>query len=853
VTTDTTGEVTKQVQTVTLTIDGQKTTVPRGTTVLEAAREMGIDIPTFCWHPKLKSVGACRMCYVEIEKMPKLQVSCSLEAMDGMVVLTDSDKVRQGRRVVIEFILTNHPLDCPTCDKGGECDLQNLTFAHGFDDSRYTFMKHRWVDEGMATTFDDLKIGPEIVLNRNRCILCYKCVRANKEAFGEFDLGAFERGNITEINAAPGRKVDNPFSGNLVEICPVGALTNSDWRYKIRVWLTKQARSICPFTSSGSNTLLWKEDHQQKIFRVTSRPDDEIDDGWLADVTRYGYQMYRADDRLKTPLIKKDGKQVAAGWDEALNLVARKLKEIDDTKGNVCIGGLIAPFLDNATLHAFNKFIRVTIGSNNIDHRLDYPMLPNSADSPYSVLSSQPFSIADIDDSDVIVAFASDLLKEHPNEYLRMRKAHQFNGAKVFTLNPYAVKNADIAVADIVYRPGTHEHVINALCLAAVEMGLAEQSVGEGLKSRLPYQSADEAARQAGVDVEEIKLVARSLASAHKVSFVIGELLSRFRDREAASAALCNLVRLLKLNDKGQVARLARYCNSKGAEKLGLSPYPAPAVKAELAAVLGTMPEGEPVTTDKMMAEMSKERINAAIVMGADPVMLYPDREFARDSFSGLDFLVVCDQFETETTVLADVVLPLSSWAEFAGDYVNLEGRCQSTEAAIKPRFESLPGFDILQRLSGAMEAQLFADAAECDEQVKRLLAKDSVLPWPDDFLEVKSGSDEADPDYPVVLFIGDDPHHCAHLTEKAESLVNFCGEAYIEISPELASEIDAHEGDSVRVESPVGKIVGPVRISDLLEGKVAFVPRNFSSTAVTSLLMRKKRLNYVKTSKVAT
>jgi NADH-quinone oxidoreductase subunit G len=411
---------TKAVATVTLTIDGKSITVPKGTTVLEAALQNGIHIPTFCWHPKLKSVGACRMCYVEIEKMAKLQVSCATEAVEGMVVHTDSDNVKQGRRAIIEFILLNHPLDCPTCDKGGECDLQDLTFAHGYDDSRFDFRKSRFVDEGSTSTFDDVRIGPEIVLNRNRCILCYKCVRANKEAFGEYDLGAYERGNITQINSAPGEKVDNPFSGNLVEICPVGALTNSDWRYKIRVWLTKTTPSLCNFTSSGTNTLFYKEDHQNKIFRTTSRRNDDIDDGWLPDVTRYGYQIVNSPDRLRVPLIKKEGKQVEATWDEALDLIHKHFTEISDKMGSVCIGGLASPSLDNKSLYAFSKFFRTVLNSNNVDFRSDYRMLPPDAETVFSRLCSRPFKIADIDDSDVVFVFGSDLLREHPNEYLRI-------------------------------------------------------------------------------------------------------------------------------------------------------------------------------------------------------------------------------------------------------------------------------------------------------------------------------------------------------------------------------------------------------------------------------------------------
>ena len=314
-----------KVDTVTFTVDGKSVTVPKGTTVFDAAKSLGIVIPAFCNHPKLKPVGACRMCYVEIDKMPKLQVSCATLASEGMVVHTSSNKVKDGRKAVLEFTLINHPLDCPTCDKGGECDLQNLTFDHGYDDSRFEFGKMRFTEGGEPTTFDDVRIGPEIILNRNRCILCYKCVRANKEAFGEYDLGAYERGNITEINAAPGEQVDNPFSGNLVEICPVGALTNTDWRYKIRVWLTKTSPSICNFTSSGSNILFYKEDHKNKVFRVTSNRNDQIDDGWISDVTRYGYQLINSPDRLQTPLIKKGGKQVKASWDEALDVIKKRL------------------------------------------------------------------------------------------------------------------------------------------------------------------------------------------------------------------------------------------------------------------------------------------------------------------------------------------------------------------------------------------------------------------------------------------------------------------------------------------------------------------------------------------------
>jgi len=839
------------VPTVTLTIDGHEITVPRGTTVLQAAKDLGIHIPTFCWHSKLKPVGACRMCYVEVEKMPKLQVSCALEAVDGMIVHTDSDTVKQGRKAVIEFILLNHPLDCPTCDKGGECDLQNLTFAHGIDDSRFDFQKYRFVEEGMATTFDDKKIGPEIVLNRNRCILCYKCVRANKEAFGEYDLGVYERGNIAEINAAPGQEVDNPFSGNLVEICPVGALTNSDWRYKIRVWLTQTVPSICNCSSSGTNTLFFKEEHKNKIYRVTSRPNDDIDDGWLSDISRYGYQLVNSPDRLTTPLVKKEGKQVQATWEEAMDVIGKRFGEIKDKFGGVCVGTLVAPNLDNASLYSASRLTRCVFKSNNIDFRGDYRMLPADPESPFMMLCSRPFSIADIDDSDVIVSFGSDLIREHHNEYLRIRKARNFGNARIFSITPYSVKSADVADYELVYKPGTEEVVINAVCLAAIEAGLVDKKLGDDLKAKISPASASQAAKQCGLDPDRIGALARALSEGKKITFFTGEIITRSRERDLIAAALINMHRLLGLNSKGQLAALARYANSKGAEKLGLLPQPIKSVADELRDIWGQYPDCGSNNTDAMMAQIKKEEIKGFLILGANPMMLYPDREFVKEGLEKLEFLVVCDLFETATTELADVVLPLASWAEYDGYYVNLEGRTQRASGAVKPVGKAKPGYEITRLIAEVMDSEHLVSDAELHDEIRRLLRLDTVIGFPKEFFEVKPAPDKEADGYAIALYTGDDPHHSGHLTEKSPSLANFVSEPYIEISPELAASYNIEKGDSVRVESEIGKVILPARISEHMRGDVVLVPRNFPSKAVTSVLMRKRRVDRVKISKV--
>ncbi|MFZ1683548.1 MAG: NADH-quinone oxidoreductase subunit NuoG [Candidatus Zixiibacteriota bacterium] len=840
------------IKTVTLTIDGRTVTVPKGTTVLEASLGMGIHIPTFCWHPKLKPVGACRMCYVEIEKMPKLQVSCATEATEGMVVRTDSDQVKQGRKAVIEFLLINHPLDCPTCDKGGECDLQNLTFSHGYDDSRFEFFKKRRVDEDTKTTFDDKRIGPEIILNRNRCILCYKCVRSNKEAFGEYDLGAFERGNATEIDAAPGQQVNNPFSGNLVEICPVGALTNTDWRYKIRVWLTTTASAVDPFTSSGTNITFYKEDHKNQIFRSTSRRNDEIDDGWLPDVVRYGYQIAQATDRIKTPMVKKNGALVKATWEEALSTIAKRIDGISKSKGNVCIGGIAGPQLDAASLHSFNKLMRVVIGTNNVDFRTDYKALGTKTDSAYSILASQPFKTADIDSSDVIVVFGSDLIKEHPNEYLRIRKAYNFTHPRIYSINSFGVKSADIATMELIHKPGTEEAFINGLCLAAIEENVAVASDASSLAGQITPGSLADASVACGVAVPDLKSLAKAIAAGKKITFIAGEQVSRSRERDSISAALCNLNRLMGITQRGQMAVLAMYANSVGAEKLGLLPNPHPAVASELKSLWKELPSATGTATDAMIDTMVKGELDGLVVLGANPLMIHPDREHVKEALEKLDFLVVCDLVETETSAMADVVLPISSWAEYSGLYVNLEGRTQTSERGMKPLFESRPAHDAMSAIALAMGKKLFASDADRTTEIQKLLALNTSLPLPSGWQSARQAAVEADPAYPIQMVVGDDPHHRSYFTEKAASLAAFCSDAYAEISPELAESLDVQDGDALRIESKLGKMIAPARVSEHLEGNVVFVPRNFSASRVNALISRTARIDWVRLNKVS-
>jgi len=831
---------------VTLTIDGQEVTVPRPFTVLEAAQSLGIDIPTFCWHPKLKPVGACRMCYVEIEKRPKLEVSCATPVMEGMVVHTNSEKVKQGRRAVLEFILANHPLDCPTCDKGGECDLQDLTFAHGIDDSRYDFKKYRFIRD-KKSTFDDWRIGPEIIRNQNRCILCYKCVRANKEIFGEHDLGAFQRGNITEIMPPPGRQIENLYSGNLVQICPVGALTNTDWRYKIRVWKTQQVDSVCQFCADGCNIRFWKgAGGRKQIFRTTARRNDAIDEGWICDVGRYGYQVVHAEGRLTTPLIKKDDTQLPATWEEALGLVARKFKEIKDKKGGVCIGGMISSAIDNRSLYAFSKFMRQTLNSNNVDFRTDYKMLPEEHGDLYSRMAGQKFKIADIEKSDLIIVIGSNLIKEHPIVNLRVRKTVEKLGAILYTLNPFTTKSGDISTDEMIYDIGTLEALLNGVCAS-----LAEGNDKGKLESLIDPKTADTASSICGIETERIKNFAEAVKNGKNVTLIVGELVTSSSYRELLSAAINNLIVLSGLSDKGQIGFLAKYSNSMGAQKLGVMAHLSEKKTNLLKSKWDSYPESKGLAADRMILSATKEDLDAMFIVGTNLLLTYPDGQFVKDGLDKLDFLVVADSYETETTALADVVLPLSSWVEYDGSFVNLEGTEQSFKAAIKPIGHSLPAYSIFDKITKELKTTLYNSTDDLDNDISDILKLEDSNNYKPELREAKYVKADINEEYPYALYIVDELHHFGQMTEKSKSLSAFCGEAFVEMSPSMAEKSKVDNGTLIRIESEVGKIVLPVKISELIDNDVLMVTRNFSASPVNLLQMRKRRIDRVKLTRV--
>lgn len=353
---------------ITLTIDGHKVRASKGTTILQAARTVGIHIPYYCYHPGLSVVGSCRMCLVEIEKLPKLQPSCATPVSEGMVVRTQTPEALKNRRAVLEFLLLNHPLDCPVCDQAGECELQNYYMDHGIYDARF--------NENKTKRKKAFPIGPHVILDQERCILCTRCVRFVSEVSKTSEIGVHERGHRSEIDVFPGRELDNPYSGNVVDICPVGALTDRDFRFQCRVWFLGRTDSICPGCSRGCNIEIHYNErynpryHDRRIHRLKPRFNEDVNGYWMCDEGRYAYHAIDAAERLREPMVREGGDTRALSWEEAIRKTAAALKETMERCGPQGAAVLASPQMTNEELFHLRLLFAESLKIGNIEYRV---------------------------------------------------------------------------------------------------------------------------------------------------------------------------------------------------------------------------------------------------------------------------------------------------------------------------------------------------------------------------------------------------------------------------------------------------------------------------------------------------
>lgn len=660
----------KEVPQVTLTIDGREVTVPKGSVVWKAAEQLDIEVPIYCYHPKMEPLGACRMCFVEIEPMtPPIarppQTACTTEVRDGMVVHTDTEMVKKARKGTLEFLLINHPLDCPICDKGGECNLQDFTLRYGPGDSRFDVKKRHFKKP--------IPVSANVLLDRERCIACQRCVRFTQEIAQEPGLIMNNRGYRIQVDVDPDAPFDTVFSGNTVEMCPVGALTAKSYRFVSRPWELRRTPSVCAGCAVGCNVRV--DVRVDRILRQMSRENDSIDDGWLCDKGRWDHEAVNDPTRLRAPMVRKNGVLTEVTWDEALDAVAKGLRDVAQRGGSHLVGGIGSTHTTNEENFLFQKVLREGLQTNNIDH--------HHGTFPTATIGALPWvftgSIEGIEGASDIVLLDADPYAHQMVLDLRIKKAMR-NGARLTVISAEPQRIDRLAYRTIRIKPGTSAAVAKTLTQVITHEKLwrgnfAEAAAGSmaSYSARLDGYTPERMGEAMGVDAEVFRSLAREIAGACAAVILYDEMATKFSGNETLAADVLDLGLLTDnvTRPNAGVGPLWRAVNSLGARDMGVLP--------------DMLPGYQPVAKPGMDYDaMLKGGVKALWVMGADPAQHMTDPAL----LDRLDFLVVQDMTLTATARHAHVVLPALSYAEKIGTFTNLERCVQAIRRALIP----LPG-----------------------------------------------------------------------------------------------------------------------------------------------------------------
>ncbi len=654
---------------VNITVDGKKVAAPAGTLLIEACKSVGIEVPSFCYYPNLSLQGACRMCLVKIEKMPKLQTACTTVITEGMAVTTESDEIRQARKSMVELLLGNHPLDCPVCDAGGECELQDMTFSYGAAESKFIDIKnHR----------DEQQWSPVVYFDRPRCILCYRCVRVCGEGMDVWALGVQNRGVSSIIAPNQEDHLECEECGMCIDICPVGALTSGAYRYKTRPWEMKHVGTTCTHCADGCKTTLGvrRSDTGMEIVRGDNRDKSGMNGDFLCIKGRYAFDFANNQERLTQPLIRQNGRLTPATWEQAFELIGKRFKEVRDRDGGQAIGVVGSSRTTNEENYLLQKFARVVLQTNNIDHHrtADYPAFTAALRGKPDVTAS----MRDVYNAPAILLIGNNPTDQHPLLAWQIRNNVRLHRAKLYVINSQPIKLQRQAAEFVQIPTGS-------------EGRLAAYLAGED--SAVDAVSSDKTNREAWIVLRD------KLRSEQNLVIAFG---SEIRGKDIAAvaqfAASVTGAKLICLSD---------YANSRGASDMGLYPdllpgYHPASVAGPLHEEWGGMPSVKGLTLPEMMESAKSGKLKALYVVGANPVGRFGIDPFALKQ----SFVVVQDMFLTETANIADVVLPAANAYEKSGTFTNTCGDLQIVKKAgevtatksdfeMIVRFADALGFDV--------------------------------------------------------------------------------------------------------------------------------------------------------------
>ena len=626
-------------------LDGQKVEVLEGSMVMHAAEKAGTYIPHFCYHKKLSIAANCRMCLVDVEKAPKPMPACATPVTQGMIVRTKSDKAIKAQQSVMEFLLINHPLDCPICDQGGECQLQDLAVGYGGSGSRY--------EEEKRVVFHK-DVGPLVSMQEmSRCIHCTRCVRFGQEVAGVMELGMSHRGEHAEIETFVGQSVDSELSGNMIDICPVGALTSKPFRYSARTWELSRRKSIAPHDSSGANLVVQVKNNE--VLRVVPLENEEVNECWIADRDRFSYEALNSADRLRTPMIKQGGEWKEVDWQTALEYVANGLNQISKNHGASSIGALVSPHSTLEELHLASTLVR-SLGSDNIDYRLRNAEFAKAEGVRYLGTT-----IASLTQLQRVLVVGSNLRKDHPLFAQRIRQA-QRNGAQVNAITSKALFNAADAWAMPVAHADVQEASAWAQSLANVAAAVAAE---KGVSAPVQGQATPGA-----------QAIAKSLLGGDRKAVLLGNAAAH----HANASSLLSLAKWIADQTGATYGYLTEAANTVGAQ----------------------WAKAEPQTGGLNAAQMLAGGLKAVLLLNTEPVEDSAAGAKAAAALAAMQMVVTLSPFKTNMS-FSDVLLPIAPFTETSGSFVNAEGRLQSFHAVVKPLAETRPAWKVLRVLANML------------------------------------------------------------------------------------------------------------------------------------------------------
>ncbi|MBV8125668.1 MAG: NADH-quinone oxidoreductase subunit G [Burkholderiaceae bacterium] len=630
-------------------LDGKKVEVLEGSMVMHAAEKAGAYIPHFCYHKKLSIAANCRMCLVDVEKAPKPLPACATPVTQGMIVRTKSEKAVKAQQGVMEFLLINHPLDCPICDQGGECQLQDLAVGYGGSKSRYT--------EEKRVVFHK-NVGPLISMEEmSRCIHCTRCVRFGQEIAGVMELGMAHRGEHSEIQTFVGRSVDSELSGNMIDICPVGALTSKPFRYSARTWELSRRKSVSPHDSTGANLIVQVKGNS--VRRVVPLENEAVNECWIADRDRFSYEALNSDERLTQPMIKQGGHWKSVDWSVALDYVANGLKSIKADHGAASIAALGSEHSTVEELHLLASLVR-GLGSENIDTRLRHVDFGNRAEAGKAHWLGMPIEgLSTLDRAFVVGSF---LRKDHPLFALRLRQAAR-HGAQVLSLHAAEDDWLMPVAARITAAPSAWvNELANVAAAVAQEQGVQAPAAGTATDAALA--------------------IAKSLFGGQRKAVLLGNVAAQ----HPQAASLLALAHWIAAQTGASVGYLTAAANTVGAQLVNALPGQGGSNAAE---ILGTKPA------------------KALLLLNTDPLLDAANPGAAAKALQAAEMVVVMSPFKTGLDY-ADVLLPVSPFTETSGSFVNAEGRLQSFVGVVRPLGETRPAWKVLRVLGNVLGLEGF-------------------------------------------------------------------------------------------------------------------------------------------------